>query len=324
MNKKFLSSTLALSVLTSGLLWAGISSPVREAPDAVLKRHRGWAAKNLFDEEDRRAAFVANWNSMKANYGNTVDFQLRRQVIVLSEESAPLVYGSPAVSSRDVSLCRPELARIVKSVTRGCPNDRAKALAIMRYVRDLYQPTRHPQFGGREESLIHRGDGLCESLSRLMVGLCEIAGLPGRIVLHVIGGHLATEIWIEGRWAYIDPRSGVFFMKPGTNEFASAWDLKNHPGWLDNQPRTVRRERSPRWKYSVLMDQFRGQYFHPREVIGVVNYSLVDAPRYSFRERSWDEVTERGLWDKARLYGKAAERVFGREGEPGQRNVSER
>ena len=88
----------------------------------------------------------------------------------------------------------------------------------MRFCRDAHlEPGREPShddyvYGGTEEELIAKGEWLCEGLSRLYVPLCEVAGIPGRILYHVIGGHVTAEVFV-GAWAYVDPRMGVYFRK---------------------------------------------------------------------------------------------------------------
>lgn len=304
---------LSFLVVTSLGSGASICESPSESPpsqaETTLEQNRGWAARLMIAEPDRRRAFEANWKSMQANYGESVDFQLRRRVVLLNNATRPLLYGSPPQAVPHQEGTRPELEKIVRKVTGGLKTDQKKAIALMRFVRDIYQPTDDPRFGGSEESLVNRGDGLCESLSRLMVGLCEISGMPGRVVLHVIGGHLAAEIWVGDSWAYLDARSGIFFLRPD-GSMASAWDLKIHPEWLENQPAWVREEISPRWKYEDLLIAFEHEYFHPRELLGLVEYSLNDRSQFTFREWHWQEVKARGLLQAAKEYQACAEVVF--------------
>ena len=58
--------------------------------------------------------------------------------------------------------------------------------------------------------------------------------MPGRIVMHDIGGHIAAEICIEGQWAYIDPRAGIYCLKPD-GSFASTWELWQNPALSGNK-----------------------------------------------------------------------------------------
>lgn len=275
-----------------------------------LAPYRGWQAIETLDDPLQRAAFQANWESMKANYGETVDFQMRQHAVLLNAVTEPVLYAASQDSMIQKPISRPELEAVVAKVTAGLSDEREIALALMAFVRDLYRkPPGEVEFGGREEALIVRGDGLCECLSRLMAGLCEIAGLRSRIVIHIIGGHLANEIEIDGAWAYVDARSGLYFLKPD-GSFASVADLVRDPSLLTNQPEMVRKAASPRWPYDELIEEFRNKYFHRKELIGVIRYSLADQEKYRFETLSWSQVKTRGLLPAAQEYQAAADAVF--------------
>ena len=174
-------------------------------------------------------------------------------------------------------------------MTAGCNTQREKMLALMRFCRDLYKkregiPFSEYIYGGTEEQLIDKGEELCECLGRLMVALCEIAGMPGRIVMHDVGGHITSEILVDGHWAYVDPRVGLYFVKPD-GLLASTWDLWQNPALLRQQTDQVKADLSARWTWEERLWKCEKKYFHPAEVNGFENYSLADAARLRLRPK---------------------------------------
>jgi len=161
-----------------------------------LKAHSGLNAVNAIVGEFRKKAYVLNYEQLAANYGENVEFQLRREQILLCPQTAGYFYSKQSIPNMSdyINGSRPLLENVVATTIDGCQNEKEKALAIMRFCRDLkkkdtLKPGKGFECGGTEELLIEKGEDLCETLSRLFVGLCEIAGIPARLVMHDIGGH---------------------------------------------------------------------------------------------------------------------------------------
>src|SRR5690606_21465378 len=175
-------------------------------------------------------------------------------------------------------------------------------------------------YGGTEEELIAKPDILCETLSRLMIALCEVAGFPGRIVMHNLGGHICTEIYIEGSWAYIDPRVGIYFLKPdGT--FASVWDLTEDPSIIYKQSNEIKSEVSDKWTWEARAWRCKNMYFNKNEVNGFQNYSLSEASRYNYVQVSQREATDAGLYKINKKYVSASENALNIPPEIGRAHV---
>jgi len=165
-------------------------------------------------------------------------------------------------------------------------------------------------YGGTEEQLIDKGEQLCECLGRLHVALCEVAEIPGRIVMHDIGGHICSEAYMDGQWAYMDPRCGVYCRKPD-GAFASVWELWSNPRLLRDQTDEVMADASERWKWEFRVWKCQAMYFHPREVNGFQNYRLADADRYNYEQLTEQQVTDRGLYEINGRYRQTIDAVFG-------------
>jgi hypothetical protein len=240
---------------------------------------------------------------MFANYGKNVDFSLRNQAILLDSDSRGLLYSDAAVPPcRYIPGSRPLLEKVVASC-RVAGNEQETALNLMRFCRDLYKKRGDGQplaYGGTEEAMIERGEILCEELARLMVALCEAAGLPGRIVLHCVGGHYTTEIFADGKWCYMDPRMGIYFLKPD-GRAASIAELMDSPQIIENQPESVPKDVVAYAEWEFRAWKCRNIYFTPVELNCFIYYSLTDSHLYDYAVLTPEEVDE-SLMYYNRLY----------------------
>ena len=162
----------------------------------------------------RQEQYYANWQLLRINYGDNVEWQRLKKQTLLCDETREYLYGTPPAPVRYVKGTRPVLEKYVEKIICDCQTNREKVLALMVFCRDLYKKhgsARQMFFGGTEEELIEKGENLCECLGRLMVALCEIAGIPGRIVLHMTG-HITSEVFFENHWNYVDPCYGSVFV----------------------------------------------------------------------------------------------------------------
>jgi len=283
-----------------------------------LSAYSGVSAVNVIVREDCRKVFEVNHAQMKANYDSGVDFQLRNNCSLLCPQTADFLYSqfTPETACYKRG-SRPVLEKIVKRLIRNLKTERERALILMRFCRDLYKkyPDRNNHdadyiFGGTEEQLIEKGEELCECLGRLFVALCEIAGIPARYVIHISGGHIVAEAYVESKWAYIDPRCGVYFLKPD-GQFASTWDIWNDPNIIYQQSATVKADISERWTWEERAWKCKNIFFAPQEITGLANYSLNDSSRYKYSQVSQALATKLGLWKQNKIYRSLIRRIFG-------------
>ena len=285
---------------------------VRDIP-SELERYKGDNISSVLSGAKKRA-FEANREGMRANYGNTVDAALCGVQILFCDETREYLY-SPAFTKTDYKKgSRPELEKTVNELTRGKSSDFDRALELVRFCRDLYKKFRGRILfdGGTEEELIKKGEQLCECLSRLVVALCEIAGIAGRIVTHCGGGHLTSELYIDGKWGYFDPRTGVFFLN-SEGKVASIAELLDNPSIMDDQPDFVKAEISERWTWEARAKKCREIFFSKNEVNTVKPYSLSDAEIYDYLWRNSGDEFNGGLWQTSIEYGGAQAELFGFE-----------
>ena len=163
-----------------------------------LESYKGLNIKDKLSGAKRRA-FLANYNGMRANYGTTVDGALTDVQILFSEQTRDSLYSDAWTKTDYVKGSRPELEKTASELTKDKTNQFDKALALVLFTRDLYKRFRGRMLfdGGTEEELIKKGEQLCECLARLVVSLCEVVGIAGRIITHCGGGHLTSELYVD-------------------------------------------------------------------------------------------------------------------------------
>ena len=266
----------------------------------------------------RQRAYLLNYEQLGINYAENVEYQLRREQVILCPQTVDFLYTefTPAAVTHEPGT-RPGLEEVVADAAAGCTTAQQKVLGLMRFCRGLYKRDRVDDYskyiyGGTEEQLIKKGERLCECLGRLFVALCEIAGIPARIVMHDIGGHITAEARVDGHWGYIDPRCGVYFLKPD-GAMASVWELWQDPSLMRGQSEEAKADVGEQWTYEERLLKCERKYFHPEEINGFQNYSLRNASRYSYNQLTQDEATRAGLFVINDFYREAANRIFGLE-----------
>jgi transglutaminase-like putative cysteine protease len=229
-----------------------------------------------------RDVFLTNWEYMHQAFGDNVEFERLAYQTLLCSQTVDYLYAKPEPVSY-VRGTRPILDKVVDEVCAGCNTDREKALALLSFIRDLRLKVdgRDYFYGGTEEELIKKGERYCERVARLMVALCEIAGMPGRIIFHLTTGHLTNEIYLEDGWAYFDPRFGMFCVDEN-NHLMSVNDIINCPSMIYNQPQWVYDYYSPEYGMEYKLKRNYDRYLCKKEVQLYGDYSLCHADRYHF------------------------------------------
>jgi len=246
-----------------------------------IQLYRGMNIANCL-EGTARDTFLGIMEYMRVAFGNNVDYQRLADAILYCPQTRDYLYAAPNVPCYEKG-SRPILEKIVAEVCLGCDSDREKALALMAYIRDLRIKVNGYDFffGGTEEELIKKGERYCERVSRLMCGLCEIAGIASRTLVHISGGHYTNEVYIDGGWAYVDPRFGLFYLND-TEKMMSLEELISNPDMIYNQPQWVYDYASDEASIEFMCQQNHDIYMHKREIQCYAPYSLADAHKYNF------------------------------------------
>ena len=243
-----------------------------------------YSGRNLFDRLTGKARDVvlANLEYMRVAFGENVEYQRLFHQTLLSPETKDYLYSEPERPVYEWG-SRPVLEEAVAEATRGCTSEREKVLGLVAYIRDLKEKSHGYDYfyGGTEEELIKKGERYCERVARLMCALSEIAGIPSRTVHHTIGGHLTNEVYIEGKWCYVDPRFGLFYL--GTDgKLMSVTEITENPDMIYSQPEWVYEYGSKEYTHEFMMKENHDMYLRPLEIQLYGSYSLKDAERYGY------------------------------------------
>ena len=232
----------------------------------------------MIADEESREAFMLWARKVKLFFGGGVDGITPEVQVILCEATADYLYSryTPTkVEYRQGS--RPFLEKIVRKVTQGFKTDREKVFSLMRFVRDLSpNPERKDLFvGGTEEEIIKKQAWVCNEKARALIILWQIAGYPSRFIGHHIGGHATTEVYLDGKWCYMDVRGKYFFQPDGS--LASAWEIIQNPLLITSQKPEVYLDMAPGYNIDESLT-----YFNPREVTGINNYFVSDMSKYDY------------------------------------------
>jgi len=141
-----------------------------------------------------------------------IDREQVQNAVRLCDETEPTLYGdfSPTqIAYRKGA--RPDLESIVATFRET--TSRERMLEAMHWVSEHVI---HPHFIGpipadrsfSEEQLVDSKCGWCNEQVRVFIALCGVMEIPARVCFlwHANGrtGHTAAEIFIDGRWAFVD------------------------------------------------------------------------------------------------------------------------
>ena len=226
--------------------------------------------------------FFTNLEYLKLAFGDNVEYERLFHQTLLAPETEEYLYRTPAPTSYEWG-SRPILERAVAEATKGAKTETEKAIALMCYIRDLKDKVNGYDYfyGGPEEELIKKGERYCERVARLMCGLCDIAGIPARVIFHLSGGHLTSEVYTDGKWRYIDPRFGLFYLDKDGNHMSVAEIMKN-PKVVFEQPDWVYALGSKEYTPEFMAKENYEKYLRPGEIQLYGDYRLADAEKYGY------------------------------------------
>lgn len=249
--------------------------------ETLLKEYKGEAFLPKINELARNV-FLTNRAYMKIAFGENVDYERYSDYMLLCSETEEILYEAPELPVYERG-SRPILEAAVEEATKGCTSEREVVLGLMSYIRDLRKKSHGYDYfyGGTEEELIKKGERYCERVARLMCGLCEIAGIPARTIFHVSGGHLTNEVFVEGKWSYIDPRFGLFYVGED-GKMMSVVEIMRNRDVIYNQPDWVYAYGSDESTTEYKCRENHDLYLRPLELQLYAYYSLADKDKYHF------------------------------------------
>jgi len=250
----------------------------------------------LSDDPDVREG-VRNWlDRVLGYYGERggVDVEVIENQVLLVEKSVAYLYGdfTPLEIPYEKG-SRPHLEAVLAEVVHVDMDEMQTMLALMRRCRDNRDAARREVdfTGGTEEELLKRGAIMCNEIHRVFVCLCQIAGLPARLVCSHVSGHMMSEVYVEGTWMCVDAMKGMYCFRDDGKP-ASTWDLVLDPGLFDRQCAEVWEDCRPtggiglkefeEFDKAYAQAKARECYFHPKEAVALGNYFVWEHHRYTY------------------------------------------
>lgn len=222
--------------------------------------------------------FARNIDPHTHGYPSYMPRALERQqldrAILVCDETVEFLYGDYTPKTvQTVPGTRPLLEAIVNAVCSETASETERAKALVGWRRANVQHLGICGLGTEEEILLG-GYSMCHDAARTLVILCQVAGLPARLIIGLnetrADGHTLTEVYADGAWHVFDPSPSMPFAWLETPEghLASGWDIHQAPGL----PATCRSE-------FPVADQGKryGSYFAD---FRLVNYPLEVSNRY--------------------------------------------
>lgn len=221
-----------------------------------------------------------------------LDREQAQSMVRLCAETEATLYG-PDFSARAVRYqagSRPALEQIVVGLRKATP--RECALSAMQWVYDnvahphVYGPTA-PDRALSEEALIESTCGWCNEQARVFIALCQVMEMPARLCFihhsNARCGHTATEVYLDGRWAFFDMTFNLTIELPD-GRLAEARELSGtsrdlaHAAYRPVLERHYQRiqpfvEAAPGWRRADRPDAECGGDL--MDTIGICNY-LID------------------------------------------------
>ena len=278
-----------------------------------IEKYMGLNIAEAVNDPRKKELYLHTWKQIHVNYDDNVDYQLFSKHILLCDETRDYLYRKPD-PVKYVKGTRPYLEKIVYDVTKDCKTDRERVLSLLAFCRDLYKKHQTGTcgflfYGGTEEELIKKGETLCECMGRLMVSLCEIIGLPGHVVFHAIGGHIVCEIYFEDKWAYFDPRAGLFYLDEN-DRFLSIDEIVADRSVIRKQKDWVKAYVTDLYTYEYRENRNYNVLMNPEEMQCIAEYSLMDADQYNYEWKYCNIADRDGLNELSIHYDELANRIM--------------
>jgi hypothetical protein len=172
----------------------------------------------------------------------SVDRELARNMVRLCAETAGHLYSEFTPLDIPYQLgSRPELERVVADATPGAAGPEEALPGIVAYTKRLGEHAENDlhnmRLGGTEEQILARGSGWCTDVARVACALCQVVGLPCRIVdlfdlEQAYSGHVIIEAYRAGTWGAADSSTGVVYRRPD-GQPATVWDLMTTPALVE-------------------------------------------------------------------------------------------
>jgi len=229
-----------------------------------------------------------------AHAPGSVDRVLVGRMVRLCDATAAYLYEAHTPTHVDYRWgTRPELERPVEHATADATTDEDRVAAIARFCTDLGTDVDDGldamRIGGTEEETTARGSDWCTDVARVGCILCQLAGVPSRIVFlantgRAYSGHVIIEAFRSHAWGAVDVTTDVRYRHPDGVP-ATTWAL------MHNAALITAHRRGAETIYTEP-DQFRAA--------AIANYFVADHHRYDYAVTGMNDYTRSILEMSAR------------------------
>ena len=178
----------------------------------------------------------------------SVDRVLMERMVRVCAETAEHLYGAYTPTKIQYQRgSRAELETHVERAIAGCDTDEERVVAIAGFCSGLgagaSDDLEAMVVGGTEEELIRRRVDWCTEVARVGCVLCQVTGIPARIVYlfntgRAYSGHAIVEAYRRDAWGAVDTSTNVVYLR-SDGAPASTWELVNQPQLIEaHQERT--------------------------------------------------------------------------------------
>ena len=232
----------------------------------------------------------------------TVDAVVQDCAVEVCDATLRRFMRPPDAGDRNVTELRrrrPFLAHYAEFAVVVYPAD-CKIMSLALFCRDIEAQFPSPEhsalggfyaspddfmWGGVEEFVIAKGSDWCAELARVFCALCEMIGVPARLVFALDGsddGHVLAECYKGGEWMLVDPLVAKLYEHPDIGPVGAARMCM----LTDEQRR-------------FLTASAEHYYVHERffRHLSVAEYSIADAARYDYGLSRCNEYYRQRLAD---------------------------
>ncbi len=173
----------------------------------------------------------------------TVDLRIQENMILLCSDTVHYLYEeyTPTRSLYERASL-PDLEAYAEEAIGSWKTEEEQVASIAAFTSGLAveaedEELEELRFGGTEVEIIERGSDWCTDLARVGCALCQVVGIPARLVVladteAAYSGHMIVEAYSSGAWGAVDIHTDVLFRHPDGTP-ASAWDLKRDPQLIE-------------------------------------------------------------------------------------------
>ena len=212
----------------------------------------------------------------------SVDRALADRMVSICVDTAEYLYARYTPKSTDYEKgSRPVLEAYVTEAAALQKSPESRVSIIVDFCHGLSERAVDDldeiRFGGTEEQIVARGSDWCTDITRVACVMCQIAGVPARLISlfnldQAYSGHQIIEAFIEGVWGAADPLNRIVYRHPDGRS-ATTWELMN-------DERLVREN----WESQSSF------YADPRQfgAAAVIDYPIGQMPRFNYTVSSLD------------------------------------